>query len=160
MSRAREQAVHPLRHCFQLFFVDVKIRINILHVVVLFQRFAQPQHGGGVLAFQLDGILGYHRDFGLLGGNARFFQRLQNGFMRFGRRKNFPRSALIADVVAARFKIVEGAVSMVQSALQALSERKIVELDEERKAAMVNNLLVALVSDKDSQPVLNTGSLY
>lgn len=63
-------------------------------------------------------------------------------------------------VVAARVKIVEGAVSMVQSALQALSERRIVHLDEERKAVMVNNLLVALVSDKDSQPVINTGSLY
>jgi len=63
-------------------------------------------------------------------------------------------------VVAARVKIVEGAVSMVQGALQALSERNIVTLDEERKAAMVNNLLVALVSDKDSQPVINTGSLY
>jgi regulator of protease activity HflC (stomatin/prohibitin superfamily) len=63
-------------------------------------------------------------------------------------------------VVAARVKIVEGAVSMVQGALQALADRKIVTLDEERKAAMVNNLLVALVSDKDSQPVINTGSLY
>lgn len=63
-------------------------------------------------------------------------------------------------VVAARVKIVEGAVSMVQGALQALSERNIVTLDEERKAVMVNNLLVALVSDKDSQPVINTGSLY
>lgn len=63
-------------------------------------------------------------------------------------------------VVAARGKIVEGAVAMVQGALQALSERNIVTLDEERKAVMVNNLLVALVSDKDSQPVINTGSLY
>jgi regulator of protease activity HflC (stomatin/prohibitin superfamily) len=63
-------------------------------------------------------------------------------------------------VVAARVKIVEGAVSMVQGALQALADRKIVTLDEERKAVMVNNLLVALVSDKDSQPVINTGSLY
>ena len=63
-------------------------------------------------------------------------------------------------VVAARVKIVEGAVTMVQAALMALSERHIVELDEERKAVMVNNLLVALVSDKDSQPVINTGSLY
>lgn len=63
-------------------------------------------------------------------------------------------------IVSARVKIVEGAVTMVQAALMALSERRIVELDEERKAAMVNNLLVALVSDKDSQPVINTGSLY
>jgi len=63
-------------------------------------------------------------------------------------------------VVAARVKIVEGAVGMVQGALQALAERNIVTLDEERKAVMVNNLLVALVSDKDSQPVINTGTLY
>ncbi len=63
-------------------------------------------------------------------------------------------------IVAARSKIVEGAVAMVQGALQALADRNIVTLDEERKAAMVNNLLVALVSDKDSQPIINTGSLY
>lgn len=49
---------------------------------------------------------------------------------------------------------------MVESALQALSEKKIIELDDEKKAAMVNNLLVAPVSDKDVQPVINTGSIY
>lgn len=63
-------------------------------------------------------------------------------------------------VVAARQKIVEGAVGMVQSALKMLQEEKIVELDQERKAAMINNLLVALVSDREMQPVINTGSLY
>jgi regulator of protease activity HflC (stomatin/prohibitin superfamily) len=63
-------------------------------------------------------------------------------------------------VVAARFKIVEGAVGMVQSALQALSEQNIVHLDEEKKATMVNNLMVALVSDREVQPVINTGTLY
>lgn len=63
-------------------------------------------------------------------------------------------------VVAARTKIVEGAVSMVEMALHKLSERKIVELDDERKAVMVSNLLVVLCSDKDASPVVNTGSLY
>jgi regulator of protease activity HflC (stomatin/prohibitin superfamily) len=63
-------------------------------------------------------------------------------------------------VVAARFKIVEGAVSMVQMALEQLSDKKIVELDEERKAAMVSNLMVVLVSDKDASPVLNAGTLH
>jgi regulator of protease activity HflC (stomatin/prohibitin superfamily) len=63
-------------------------------------------------------------------------------------------------VVAARQKIVEGAVGMVQSALQALSEQNIVHLDEEKKATMVNNLMVALVSDREVQPVINTGTLY
>jgi regulator of protease activity HflC (stomatin/prohibitin superfamily) len=62
-------------------------------------------------------------------------------------------------VVAARFKIVEGAVSMVQMALQQLTENKIVDLDEERKAAMVSNLMVVLCSDKDVSPVVNTGTL-
>ena len=57
-------------------------------------------------------------------------------------------------------KIVHGAVSMVEAALQGLSERKIVELDDERKAAMVSNLLVVLCSDKDTQPIVNTGTLY
>lgn len=63
-------------------------------------------------------------------------------------------------VVAARQKIVEGAVGMVESALKMLSEQNVLTLDEERKAAMVNNLLVALVSEHDTQPVINTGTLY
>jgi SPFH domain/Band 7 family protein len=63
-------------------------------------------------------------------------------------------------VVAARERIVEGAVGMVDMALARLSEREIVELDEERKAAMVSNLLVVLCGDRATQPVVNTGSLY
>lgn len=62
-------------------------------------------------------------------------------------------------VVAARFKIVEGAVSMVQMALDHLAKDNIVDLDEERKAAMVSNLMVVLCGDKDVSPVVNTGTL-
>jgi regulator of protease activity HflC (stomatin/prohibitin superfamily) len=65
-----------------------------------------------------------------------------------------------AAVVAARHKIVEGAVGMVEMALEKLNERDIVHLDEERKAAMVSNLLVVLCSDRAAQPVMNTGTLY
>ena len=63
-------------------------------------------------------------------------------------------------IIAARQKIVEGAVSMVEMALESLSERDVVHLDEERKAAMVSNLLVILCGDRAAQPVVNTGSLY
>jgi regulator of protease activity HflC (stomatin/prohibitin superfamily) len=63
-------------------------------------------------------------------------------------------------IIAARRLIVDGAVGMVEMALAQLSEKGIVELDEERKAAMVSNLLVVLCSDKSTQPVVNTGSLY
>jgi len=63
-------------------------------------------------------------------------------------------------IIAARTKIVEGAVSMVQMALERLSQQQIVELDEERRAAMVSNLLVVLCGERGTQPVLNTGSLY
>jgi regulator of protease activity HflC (stomatin/prohibitin superfamily) len=63
-------------------------------------------------------------------------------------------------VVSARFKIVEGAVSMVQMALEQLSDKKIVEFDEEKKAAMVSNLMVVLCGDKDATPVLNAGTLH
>lgn len=63
-------------------------------------------------------------------------------------------------VVAARQRIVEGAVGMVRSALERLDEDNVVELDEERKATMVSNLLVVLCGDRDAQPVVNTGSLY
>jgi regulator of protease activity HflC (stomatin/prohibitin superfamily) len=62
-------------------------------------------------------------------------------------------------VVSARFKIVEGAVSMVEMALEQLSSKKIVELDEEKKAAMVSNLMVVLCGDKDATPIVNTGTL-
>lgn len=62
-------------------------------------------------------------------------------------------------VVAARHKIVEGAVGMVENALKLLSEKGIIELDDERKAAMVSNLMVVLCGDKDTQPVVNTGTL-
>jgi regulator of protease activity HflC (stomatin/prohibitin superfamily) len=63
-------------------------------------------------------------------------------------------------VIAARQKIVEGAVGMVEMALDLLNTKQVVKLDEERKAAMVSNLLVVLCSDRDAQPVVNTGTLY
>lgn len=63
-------------------------------------------------------------------------------------------------IIAARQKIVHGAVSMVQMALEGLEENDVVKLDEERKAAMVSNLLVVLCGDNDTQPVINTGTLY
>ena len=65
-----------------------------------------------------------------------------------------------AAIIAARRKIVEGAVGMVDHALGELSAKEIVELDEERKASMVSNLLVVLCSESETQPVINTGSLY
>ena len=63
-------------------------------------------------------------------------------------------------IIAARKKIVEGAVGMVEDALTSLKAKDIIELDDERKATMVSNLLVVLCSDKATQPVVNTGSLY
>jgi regulator of protease activity HflC (stomatin/prohibitin superfamily) len=63
-------------------------------------------------------------------------------------------------IISARQKIVEGAVGMVENALQLISHKGLVQLDDERKAAMVSNLLVVLCSDRDAQPVVNTGTLY
>ena len=63
-------------------------------------------------------------------------------------------------VVAARKTLVEGAVGMVEMALAQLSAKRVVTLDEERKATMVSNLLVVLCGDRDAQPVVNTGTLY
>jgi regulator of protease activity HflC (stomatin/prohibitin superfamily) len=63
-------------------------------------------------------------------------------------------------IIAARKKIVEGAVGMVEAALAHIEGQNLLQLDEERKAAMVNNLLVALVAEGDAQPVINTGTLY
>jgi SPFH domain / Band 7 family len=63
-------------------------------------------------------------------------------------------------VISARKKLVEGAVSMVEMALTQLSEKNVVELDDERRAAMVSNLMVVLCGERDAQPVLNAGTLY
>ena len=63
-------------------------------------------------------------------------------------------------IIAAREKIVEGAVSMVKMALDKLKSEGVVDLDEERKAAMVSNLLVVLCGEDNAQPIVNTGSLY
>ena len=63
-------------------------------------------------------------------------------------------------IIAARQKIVEGAVSMVEMALDKLKDQNVVDLDEERKANMVSNLMVVLCSDRATQPVINAGSLY
>jgi hypothetical protein len=63
-------------------------------------------------------------------------------------------------IIAARRQIVDGAVSMVEMALKSLEEQGVVKLDEDKRAAMVNNLLVALVSESEAQPIINTGTLY
>ena len=63
-------------------------------------------------------------------------------------------------VVSARSKIVEGAVGMVEMALQQLSQKNIIELDEEKKAAMVSNLMVVLCSEEPAQPIVNAGTLH
>jgi hypothetical protein len=63
-------------------------------------------------------------------------------------------------IIAARQRIVEGAVGMVQMALDMLSHRAIVTLDDERKAAMVSNLLVVLCGERATQPIINTGTIY
>jgi len=65
-----------------------------------------------------------------------------------------------AAIVAARFKIVEGAVSMVEMALEQLASKDIIDMDEEKKAAMVSNLMVVLCGDKDPSPIINTGTLH
>ena len=63
-------------------------------------------------------------------------------------------------IIAARAKIVEGAVTMVEMALEMLARNKVVELDEDRKATMVSNLMVVLCADREAQPVINTGTIY
>jgi hypothetical protein len=63
-------------------------------------------------------------------------------------------------VISARRKLVEGAVGMVEMALDMLSQRDVITLDDERKAAMVSNLMVVLCGERETQPIVNTGSLY
>lgn len=75
-----------------------------------------------------------------------------------GTLRNSPQQA--GAIIAARQRIVEGAVGMVEMALDMLSRRDIVTLDNERKAAMVSNLLVVLCGDKSTQPIVNAGTIY
>ncbi len=63
-------------------------------------------------------------------------------------------------IIAARSRIVEGAVGMVENALELLAQKQILNLDDERRAAMVSNLLVVLCGERGTQPVVNTGTLY
>jgi len=63
-------------------------------------------------------------------------------------------------IISAREKIVDGAVGMVKHALEKLSQEKIIELDDEKKAAMVSNLLVVLCGEENAKPIVNTGTLY
>ncbi len=63
-------------------------------------------------------------------------------------------------IIAARTKIVQGAVGMVEMALQSLAEKQVIDLDEERKASMVSNLLVVLCGESEVNPIINTGTLY
>ena len=65
-----------------------------------------------------------------------------------------------AAIIEARQKIVDGAVGMVEMALERITENKVCELDDERKAQMVSNLLVVLCGNKDAQPIVNSGSIY
>ena len=97
-----------------------------------------------------------YRDVKLTGAVSQLYDEMA------GRHRTRPRSIQIirTAVVAARFKIVEGAVSMVEMALDELKKQDIVDLDEEKKAAMVSNLMVVLCSDKAAQPVVNSGTLH
>jgi hypothetical protein len=70
------------------------------------------------------------------------------------------RTTIRFDTIAARRTLVEGAVGMVEMALEMLSEKNVVELDDERRAAMVSNLMVVLCGERDTQPVVNAGTLY
>src|ERR1700761_1258093 len=86
---------------FHFRLIHFVIAVNVLHVVVLFECVVKLKHGLGALAFELDSALGDHGDLGGFGGNAGLLEGLQNGLVsvRVGRRKNFPGTALVTDVV-------------------------------------------------------------
>ena len=88
-NRCRARARY-LRQRLQLLLVDIEVGVDVLHVVVIFERFAQPQHAAGVLAFQLDQVLGHHGDGGVFRGNAVGLQSLEHGFVRFRRGEDLP----------------------------------------------------------------------
>ena len=87
------------------------------------------------------------------------FLVISENMRNFAAQKGMLRRQQASAIITAREKIVEGAVSMVKMALDKLAEDGIVELDEEKKAAMVSNLLVVLCADEPAQPVINSGTL-
>jgi regulator of protease activity HflC (stomatin/prohibitin superfamily) len=144
-------------------FVDIQAETAVRHVASVFPYDAyeerQPSLSGA--ADQVIAIL--HDDLQErldVAGVAVFDTRLRRLAYAPEIAADMLRRQQANAVVAARQRIVEGAVGMVDHALSSLSERDIVELDEERKAAMVSNLMVVLVSDRGAQPVVNSGSLY
>ena len=144
-------------------FVDIQAETAVRHVASVFPYDAyeerQPSLSGA--ADQVIAIL--HDDLQErldVAGVAVFDTRLRRLAFAPEIAADMLRRQQANAVVAARQRIVEGAVGMVDHALSSLSERDIVELDEERKAAMVSNLMVVLVSDRGAQPVVNSGSLY
>lgn len=144
-------------------FVDIQAETAVRHVASVFpyDAYEEQQHSLSGAADQVIATL--HDDLQArldVAGVAVFDTRLRRLAFAPEIAADMLRRQQANAVVAARQRIVEGAVGMVDHALSSLSERGIVELDEERKAAMVSNLMVVLVSDRGAQPVVNSGSLY
>lgn len=173
-----------------LFDIDVEQTIEVNKTsgatkkVNMYSRFVKVQSDAALrkLAgmYAYDNIEGEHHELTLRGGGDEVNERLEHelaerlsiaGIQVIEARINYLayaseiagamlRRQQATAIIAAREKIVEGAVSMVQLALNKLSENNVVELDDERKAAMVSNLMVVLCSEDNAQPVINTGTLY
>jgi hypothetical protein len=144
-------------------FVDIQAETAVRHVASVFPYDAYEEQQPSLSAAAAQVIATLHDDLQErldVAGVAVFDTRLRRLAFAPEIAADMLRRQQANAVVAARQRIVEGAVGMVDHALSSLSERDIVELDEERKAAMVSNLMVVLVSDRGAQPVVNSGSLY
>jgi regulator of protease activity HflC (stomatin/prohibitin superfamily) len=144
-------------------FVDIQAETAVRHVASVFPYDAYEEQQPSLSGAADQVIATLHDDLQArldVAGVAVFDTRLRRLAFAPEIAADMLRRQQANAVVAARQRIVEGAVGMVDHALSSLSERGIVELDEERKAAMVSNLMVVLVSDRGAQPVVNSGSLY
>ena len=144
-------------------FVDIQAETAVRHVASVFPYDAYEERQPSLSGAADQVIATLHDDLQArldVAGVAVFDTRLRRLAFAPEIAADMLRRQQANAVVAARQRIVEGAVGMVDHALSSLSERGIVELDEERKAAMVSNLMVVLVSDRGAQPVVNSGSLY
>jgi hypothetical protein len=144
-------------------FVDIQAETAVRHVASVFPYDAYEEQQPSLSGAAAQVIATLHDDLQErldVAGVAVFDTRLRRLAFAPEIAADMLRRQQANAVVAARQRIVEGAVGMVDHALSSLSERDIVELDEERKAAMVSNLMVVLVSDRGAQPVVNSGSLY
>src|SRR5690348_229570 len=136
---------HGLGHRLQLLLVDIEVRIDVLYVVMLLERFVEPEHAAGVLAFELNKVLGNESDGGVVVGEVVGFESLDNGPVSFWRGEDLPMIAVVAEVIGARVK--DNAHELVFTGLVGRDEDLSLALEHPGDAALFAHVAAILGED-------------